>query len=257
MELKYVLYEKRDGVAVVTLNRPERLNALNRELLLELRRALEEAEKDPEIRSVVITGSGRSFCAGADVAEFAKSAAEIREFIELGGSVLEFIENMSKPVVAAVNGHALGGGFELVLACDLVVASSSAVLGSPEVNLGIIPGWGATQKLALTVGPAKAKEIVMLGEALPAEEALRLGLVNRVVAPERLIGEALELARKLSQKSPTALSIAKTVLSRSARSLLAPGLELERSMFFVAASSEDAKEGVAAFLEKRKPKWQK
>lgn len=256
MELRYVLYEKRDGVAIITLNRPERLNALSRELLADLRRALEEAERDPEVRSVVVTGSGRSFCAGADVTEFTKSAAEVREFIELGGAVFEYIENMSKPVIAAVNGYALGGGFELVLACDLVVASSNAVFGSPEVNLGIVTGWGASPKLLLTVGPAKAREIVMLGETIPAEEALRLGIVNRVVPPERLMDEALELARKLSQKSPTALSIAKAVLNRSARSLLAPGLELERSMFFVAASSEDAREGVSAFLEKRKPRWQ-
>ncbi len=256
MELRYVSYEKRDGVAVVTLNRPERLNALNRELLADLRRALEEAERDPEVRSVVVTGSGKSFCAGADVTEFAKSAAEVREFIELGWSVFEYIENMSKPVVAAVNGYALGGGFELVLSCDLVVASSSAVFGSPEVNLGIVTGWGASPKLVLIAGPAKAREIVMLGETLSAEEALRLGIVNRVVPPERLLEEALELARKFTRKSPSAVSMAKTVLNRSARSLLAPGLELERSMFFVAASSEDAREGIAAFLEKRKPRWQ-
>jgi len=255
-EMKYVAYEKRERVAIISLSRPEKLNALNREVLADLRKALEEAERDPEVRAVVITGTGKSFCAGADITEFTRGSADIGRFIELGREVFEFIENMSKPVIAAVNGYALGGGFELALSCDFVVASSNAAFGSTEINLGITPGWGATQKLAAIAGLAKAREIVMLGEVFSAEEALKLGIVHKVVQPERLMDEAIALATKLCQKSPVALSIAKLVINRSVRAILAPGLELERSMFYVAVSSEEAREGVSAFLEKRKPKWQ-
>ncbi|MCS7099317.1 MAG: enoyl-CoA hydratase/isomerase family protein [Sulfolobales archaeon] len=256
MELKYVTYEKRDSVALVTLNRPEKLNALNRELLQDLLRALELAERDPSVRVVVITGSGRAFCAGADVAEFAKSAHEVKNFIELGRRVLEYVESMSKPVIAAVNGYALGGGFELALSCDFIVASSNSFFGATEINLGIVPGWGATQKLLASAGLAKAREIVMLGEMFSADEALKLGIVSRVVPAEKLIEEALALGGKLSQKSPVALSIAKSVFSGASRSILGPGFEIEKSMFFVAISSEDAREGISAFLERRKPRWQ-
>jgi enoyl-CoA hydratase len=255
MELKYVLYEKKDFIATITLNRPEKLNALNREVLADLLKALEEAEKDQEVRAVVLVGAGRSFCAGADVTEFTKSPREVREFIDLGREVFEFIWNMSKPVIAAVHGYALGGGFELVLACDLVVASSNAFFGSTEVNLGIVPGWGATQKLLALVGPSKTRELVMLGEPFSAEEALKLGIVNRVVPPEKLLEEAMGIARKLAEKSPTAVSVAKAVINRSLRSYLAPGLEIERFMFLSSVGSEDAKEGISAFLEKRKPRW--
>lgn len=256
MELRYVVYEKREGIALITLNRPDKLNALNKELLSDLLRALKEADKDPEVRAVVLAGAGKSFCAGADVTEFTKSMADIREFIELGREVFWYLEDMSKPVVAAVNGYALGGGFELVLSCDFVVASSNSAFGSTEINIGIVPGWGATQKLTAIAGLAKAKEIVLLGDIIPAEEATKLGIVHRVVPPDRLVEEALALARKLLQRSPTALAIAKAVLNRSAKAVLEPGLELERSMFFVAVASEDAKEGITAFLQKRKPKWQ-
>lgn len=251
----YVLYEKKEEVAVITLNRPERLNALNRDLLLELRRALEVAEGDPEVKVLIITGAGRSFCVGADVAEFTKGLDEVRRFIELGSEVFSYIEKMGKPVIAAVNGYALGGGFELVLSCDFVVAASNAVFGSTEINLGIIPGWGATQKLTSIVGPAKARELVMLGELIPAEEALKLGLVHRVTPPDKLLEEAIALAKKLAEKSPTALLLAKKVLNESLRSLIAGGLELERSAFFTSVASEDGREGIKAFLEKRKPKW--
>ncbi|MCX8185371.1 MAG: enoyl-CoA hydratase/isomerase family protein [Sulfolobales archaeon] len=256
MELKYVLYEKRDNVAIVTLNRPERLNALNRELLQDLHRALEQAERDSDIRVVVLTGAGKAFCAGADVAEFTKSTHEVKDFIELGKRVFEYIENMGKPVIAAVNGYALGGGLELALSCDFIIASSSAFFGATEINLGIVPGWGATQKLLISAGLTKAREIVMLGELFSAEEALKLGIIHRVAPPEKLLEETAALARKLSQKSPTALSIAKSVFNKTSKSMLSSGFEIERSMFYVALSSEDAREGISAFLEKRKPKWQ-
>ncbi len=255
MELKYVLYEKKEAIATITLNRPEKLNALSRDVLADLLKALEEAERDREVRVVVLTGTGKSFCAGADVTEFTKSPQEVREFIDLGRKVFEFIENMSKPVIAAVNGYALGGGFELVLACDLIIASTNATFGSTEVNLGIVPGWGASQKLLAIVGPMKARELIMLGELFSAEEALKLGIVNKVVPPEKLLEEAMGVARKLAEKSPTAVSIAKAEINKSLKSYLAPGLELERTMFFMAVSSDDAKEGISAFLEKRKPRW--
>lgn len=255
MELKYVLYEKKETIATITLNRPEKLNALNRDVLSDLLKALEEAEKDKEVRVVILTGTGKSFCAGADVTEFTKSPHEVREFIDLGRKVFDFIENMSKPVIAAVNGYALGGGFELALACDIVIASSNAAFGSTEVNLGIVPGWGASQKLLAIVGPMKARELIMLGEVLSAEEALKLGIVNKVVSPERLLEEAIGIARKLAEKSPTAVSIAKAEINRSLRTYLASGLELERTLFFMSVSSDDAKEGISAFLEKRKPRW--
>ena len=252
---KYVTYEKRDGIALVTLSRSEKLNALSREVLEDLLEVLEAIGKDPEVRAVVIAGSGKAFCAGADVSEFTKSLPEIREFIDLGRRVFELLETMDKPVVAAVHGFALGGGFELALSCDLVVAAEGTQLGSPEINLGIVPGWGATQRLLATVGPYKARELVLLGDRITAEEALRLGIVNRVVPADKVLEEALSLARKLAERSPVALSTAKSIVNRSLRALTSAGLEIERSSFIAVASTEDAKEGVRAFLEKRKPQW--
>jgi len=252
---RYVAYEKREGVAVVTLGRPEKLNALSREVLEDLLEVLEAISRDPEVRAVVIAGSGKAFCAGADVSEFAKSLPEIREFIDLGRRVFEMLETMDKPVVAAVHGFALGGGFELALSCDLIVAAEGAQLGSPEINLGIVPGWGATQRLLATVGPYKARELVLLGDRITAEEALRLGIVNRVVPADRVLEEALTIARKLAEKSPVALSAAKSIVNRGLKALISVGLEVERDTFMAVASTEDAREGVRAFLERRKPQW--
>jgi enoyl-CoA hydratase/carnithine racemase len=252
---RYVTYEKRDGVAVVTLNRPEKLNALSREVLGDLLEVLEAVSRDPEVRAVVIAGAGRGFCAGADVSEFTKDLREVGEFIDLGRRVFELLETMGKPVVAAVHGFALGGGFELALSCDLIVAAEGTQLGSPEINLGIVPGWGATQKLLATVGPYKTRELVLLGDRITAEEALRLGIVNRVVPVDRVLDEAVAVARRLAEKSPVALAAAKGIINRSLRTLTSAGLEIERSTFMEVASTEDAREGVRAFLEKRKPQW--
>lgn len=252
---KYVNYEKKDNIAIITLNRPEKLNALSRELLVDLREVLESASRDPEVRVIVITGAGKAFCAGADVVEFTKSLVEIREFIDLGRRVFDFLESLEKPVIAVVHGFALGGGFELALACDLIIAAEGSQLGSPEINLGIIPGWGGTQKLLITMGPYKAREIIMLGDRISAEEALKLGIVNRVVPADKVVEEALLIAKKLAEKSPLALSAAKSVLNKSLRIMMSIGLEIERDTFIATASSEDAKEGIKAFLEKRKPQW--
>jgi enoyl-CoA hydratase/carnithine racemase len=252
---KYVNYEKKDGIGIITLNRPEKLNALSREVLVDLLEALEYASRDPDVRVIVITGAGKAFCAGADVVEFTKSLVEIKEFIDLGRRVFDFLESLEKPIIAVVHGFALGGGFELALACDLIIAAEGSQLGSPEINLGIIPGWGATQKLLITVGPYKARELVMLGDRISAEEALKLGIVNRVVPADRVIEEALSIAKKLAEKSPLALSAAKSVLNRSLRNMTSTGLEIERGTFIATTSTEDAKEGIKAFLEKRKPQW--
>jgi enoyl-CoA hydratase/carnithine racemase len=252
---KYVNYEKKDSIAIVTLNRPEKLNALSREVLIDLLETLESASKDPEVKVIVITGAGKAFCAGADVVEFTKSSTEIREFIDLGRRVFELLESLEKPVIAAVHGFALGGGFELALACDLIIAAEGSQLGSPEINLGIIPGWGATQKLLITLGPYKARELIMLGDRISAEEALKLGVVNKVVPADKVVEEALLLAKKLAEKSPVALSAAKSVLNKSLRIMMSTGLEIERSTFIITTSTEDAKEGIKAFLEKRKPQW--
>jgi len=257
MSFKNLIYEKRDNIAVITINRPEVLNALNRETLLELSAALRDAEEDPNIRVIIITGAGeKAFCAGADVREFRdKSLTEVLEFIELGHKVFAMIENLSKPVIALVNGYALGGGLELALACDFIIASTNAKLGQPEVNLGLIPGWGATQKLAKIVGLRKARELILLGETISAEEAFRIGLVDKVVPPERLWEEALQLAKKLIEKSPIALRFAKRAINTALRTTLPEGLEYEKMAFIALYSSEDAREGVRAFLEKRKPVW--
>lgn len=255
MEMKCVNYEKKENISIITLNRPEKHNALSKELLTELQKALENAENDPEVKVVIITGAGRSFCAGADITEFAKREEEVYSFIDLGRKVLSYIESMNKPVIAAVHGYTVGGGLELALACDFIVAATNAVLGSTEINIGIIPGWGATYKLIATAGISKARELVMLGETIRAEEAYRLGLVHRLAEPDKLMEEAMALAKKLLEKSSKALALTKKVLNTTLKMYMLPGSELERLAFFTAIRTEDAKEGITAFLEKRKPKW--
>jgi len=257
MSFKNIIYEKKNNVAIITINRPHVLNALNRETLLEILSALMDIEKDPDIKVLIITGTGdKAFCAGADVNEFKdKTLMEILEFIELGHRVSTMIEDLSKPVIAAINGYALGGGLELALACDFIIASSNAKLGQPEINLGIIPGWGATQRLVRLIGIRKAKELILLGEMLTAEEALQIGLVNKVVPLGRLREEAFNLAKKLKEKSPVALKFAKHTINAALKSTLPEGLDYEKMSFIALYSSEDAQEGIKAFLEKRKPVW--
>jgi len=254
---KNIVYEKKDGMAIITINRPEVLNALNKETLLEINSAIVDAEKDVDVKVVIITGAGvRAFCAGADVAELSgRSSIEIMEFIKLGQETFSLIENLSKPVIAAVNGLALGGGCEMALACDLVISSDKAMFGQPEINLGIMPGWGGTQRLMRVVGAKKAKEIVLLGEMIRADEALRIGLVNKVIPAEKLMDEATEIARKLADKSPVAIRFAKLAINKALETGLTDGLEFEKTIFALLYSSEDAKEGLKSFLDKRKPIW--
>lgn len=252
-----ILYEKRGPVAWITINRPHALNALNRQALLELEGAVRQAGEDPEVRAVIVTGAGeRAFCAGLDLREAAdKAPLEARELSKLGHRVFKLIEELPKPVIAAVNGYAMGGGMELVLSCDLAVASESAVFSQAEVNVGVTPGWGATQRLWRFVGVRRAKMLVLTGERISAAEAERLGIVNKVVPPERLREEAEALALKLAEKSPIVLRIAKEQLNRAVDNVLGPGLDYEAEVWSLLFSTHDSREGVKAFLEKRRPEY--
>ncbi|RLF16008.1 MAG: crotonase [Thermoprotei archaeon] len=257
MSFTNILYEKKGPIAKITLNRPQVLNALNTETFLELEKALKEAEADPDVKVVVITGAGdKAFCAGLDLKEIAeKSSIEARELSRLGHRVFKLIENLSKPVIAAVNGYALGGGMELCLSCDLAIASENASFGQAEVNVGLTPGWGATQRLWRIVGVRKAKELILTGDRISAAEAERLGIVNKVVPPDKLQEEAEALALKLAEKSPVVLRIAKDQINRSLDLTLTAGLDYEADLWSLLFATFDAREGVKAFLEKRKPSY--
>jgi enoyl-CoA hydratase len=249
-----ILVEKRGAVAVLTINRPDKLNALNAQVHAEGVAALEELRKDDAVRVLVITGAGeKSFIAGADISEFAgKTPFEQRSgFNER--TLFNSLDSFPKPVIAMINGFALGGGCELALACDIRLASEKARLGQPEINLGIIPGGGGTQRLTRLVGEGKSMELILSGDMIDAQTAYNLGLVNHVYAPEELEAKTFELANKIAEKSPIALQMAKEAVKLASRSNLDEGLRREVDLFAVCFSTEDKEEGVAAFLEKRKP----
>jgi enoyl-CoA hydratase/3-hydroxyacyl-CoA dehydrogenase len=251
-----IIVRKEKPIAWIILNRPEKLNAINPKMLEELSRALDELEEDPDIRVVIVKGSGRAFSAGADVTAFAGinpilAVKASRKFQELTLKMQFY----TKPVIAAIHGYALGGGLELALSADFRIASEDAMLGQPEINLGFIPGAGATQRLARIVGPARAKELIMTGDLIPAVEAYKMGLVNKVVKPEALDGEARSLAMKLADKPPLALMAAKLAVDMGLEAGLWPGLAMESQLFGILFSTEDVIEGVTAFLEKRRPKF--
>lgn len=249
-----ILVEKRGAVAVLTINRPDKLNALNSQVHREGVAALDELRKDDSLRVLVITGAGeKSFIAGADISEFAgKTPFEQRSgFNER--TLFNSLDSFPKPVIAMINGFALGGGCELALACDIRLASEKARFGQPEINLGIIPGGGGTQRLTRLVGEGKSMEIILSGEMIDAQAAYNLGLVNHVYAPEELEAKTFEMANKISEKSPIALQMAKEAVKLASRSNLDEGLRREVDLFAVCFSTEDKEEGVAAFLEKRKP----
>jgi enoyl-CoA hydratase/3-hydroxyacyl-CoA dehydrogenase len=249
--------EREQSTLWIILNRPHRLNAFNDVLIGELAEMLDTAENDPSVRCVVITGDGdRAFSAGADVTMFPKATPISSEIgSRAGQKTFSKIEEMSKPVIAAINGYALGGGLELALACDFRVAAEHAELGSPEILLGLIPGWGGTQRLARLIGLARAKELVMFGNRLKAEEALRIGLVNKVVHYERLRDEVREMAKKLSEGPPLALKFAKQVLNFGTQVPLDEGLRLEAAMNGLLFATQDLKEGVEALMGKRKAEF--
>ena len=257
MEYKNLIIEKEEAIAVLTMNRPKMLNALNSETLSELKSALESLEKDKEVKAVVITGAERAFVAGADISEMIDmNALEGQNYGKLGQEAFFKIENLRKPVIAAVNGFALGGGCELAMACDIRIASSKAKFGQPEVNLGVTPGFGGTQRLPRLVGKAKAKELIFTGDIINADEALRIGLVNQVVEPEKLMEESKNLAKKIASKGQIAVQLAKADINYGMEVDLASGCTIEVDAFGLCFSTKDQKEGMKAFLEKRKPKFE-
>jgi len=258
MAYETLMSERKEAVSWITLQRPKALNALNRRVLEELDDALRAFERDPESRVCVLTGAGeKAFVAGADISEMAgMTPLEAQAFCRLGQEVFLRIESIEKPVVAAVNGYALGGGCELALACDLVFASEKAQFGQPEINIGIIPGFGGTQRLPKAVGMWRAREWIYLGEMITAQRAFEIGLVNRVFPQERLLEEVENIARKLSEKPPVALAQAKKAIQKGLVLDLHTGCVLEREAFAVTFAAADRAEGMQAFLAKRKPVFQ-
>jgi enoyl-CoA hydratase len=247
-----VLVEREDPVAVVLLNRPDALNALSDELMDELVTTLVELDRDGDVRCIVLGGSERVFAAGADIAELARSSA-IDLYYQRRVERWDAIAGLWTPLVAAVSGYCLGGGCELAMACDLIVASESALFGQPETGVGVIPGAGGTQRLTRAVGKALAMDMILTGRFLSAEEAERAGLVARVVAREAWLEEAKRVAREIAAQAPVAVRLAKEAVDRAFESPLQLGLEHERRLLYLAFASEDAREGLNAFLEKRKP----
>jgi enoyl-CoA hydratase len=242
-----------DRVATLTVDRPKVLNALNRATLVEIGRALDAVRPDPNVAVVVVTGGGeKAFVAGADIAEMRDLApSEARAFARLGQGVFRSIERMDKPVIAAINGYALGGGLELALACDIRIASEKARLGQPEVALGVTPGFGGTQRLARLVGPAAAKLLLFTGETIGAAEALRIGLVNEVVPPEALADRVRAIATTIASRGPVAVGLVKAAVDAGLQVDIDRGAEIEADLFGLAFSTEDRREGMVAFLEKR------
>lgn len=258
MSFENLLLEKRDGVAVVTVNRPDKLNALNRKTMEELDAAFTALGSEAEVRGVILTGAGeKAFVAGADIGELAaQSPVEGKEFSIRGQKTLDKIENLGKPVIAAVNGFALGGGCELAMACHLRIASENAKLGTPEVKLGIMCGYAGTQRLSRLVGKGRALEILLSGEMVDAQEAFRIGLVNRVVAKDRLLAEAEGLLRKMLANGPVSLRFTMEAVNAGLEVPFDQAQYLEATLFGLICTTEDMKEGTRAFLEKRPAKFQ-
>lgn len=255
MDYQTLLVSTGEKVATITLNRPEALNALNSALLAELAAALGVLDADPEVRAIILTGSAKAFAAGADVREMSeKGFAGIYEE-ELFGASFEAIGRCRKPIIAAVAGFCLGGGCELAMACDFILAADTAKFGQPEINLGIIPGLGGTQRLARLIGRSKAMELVLTGRLIGAEEAERAGLAARVVPAADLLAEAAKVAGAIAAKSPVAVRAAKEAVLRSEETALREGVLFERRLFQALFATEDQKEGMAAFLEKRPPRF--
>ncbi len=253
MAYENLLYEKKDQIGYITFNRPKLLNALNRKTMEELGDLLSVARDDAEVRALILTGAGeKAFIAGADINELAqRTAIDGKEFSLFGQGVLHMLETMGKPSIAAINGYALGGGCEMALACTIRLASRTAKLGQPEVKLGILPGYGGSQRLARLCGKGAAHELVLSGEMISAEEALRIGLVNRVVEPAELIPAAEALAKKIIANAPLAVKFAMEAIEHGMEMPQEEGLFLEAALFGLCCATEDMREGTRAFLEKR------
>lgn len=253
MAFENLLYEKRNGIGYVAVNRPEKLNALNRKTMDELHDCFQEIERDDEVRAVILTGAGeKAFVGGADINELAvQTPVEGKERSRRGQRILDLIEHLGKPVIAAVNGYALGGGCELALACTIRIASENARLGQPEVKLGLIPGYAGTQRLPRLVGRGRALEMVLSGEPVSAAEAYRIGLVNQVVPAQDLIATAEKLAQKILANAPLAVKFALEAVNHGLEMTQAEGQFLEANLFGLCCTTADMKEGTRAFLEKR------
>jgi enoyl-CoA hydratase/carnithine racemase len=255
--LATVLYEKKDGIAYVTINRPKVLNALNMPTWKDLRTAFEDARDDAAIRGVILTGSGnKAFIAGADIGELAEATAvDAEQSSRFGQAVLDLVENLGKPVIAAVNGFALGGGCETAMACTIRIAVDSARFGQPEVTLGLLPGGGGTQRLPRLVGKGRALQLILSGEMISAQDAYRIGLINELVPATDLITRAEAILRKIASNAPVAVKFALDATNKGMETSQDEGLLLEASYFGLCAATEDKKEGTTAFLEKRAPRF--
>ena len=253
MSYENILYDKKDGIATITFNRPKVLNALNRRTVEELQSALLDARDDSSVRVVILTGAGeKAFVAGADIGELAQQTpVGGKEFSLFGQSVFHLLETIGKPSICAINGFALGGGCELALACSIRIASKTARLGQPEVKLGILPGYGGSQRLTRLCGKGMAHELCLTGEMIGAEEALRIGLVNHIYEPGELLPAAETMAKKIIANAPLAVKFTMEAIERGVEMPLAEGLFLEATLFGVACATDDMREGTKAFLEKR------
>lgn len=258
MELKNVIFEKEVNVAIVTINRPKALNALNSQTLNDLDKVLNVLENDNTVYAIILTGAGeKAFVAGADISEMKDlNENQGKEFSLLGNKIFRRFENLNKPVIAAINGFALGGGCELAMACDIRVASEKAKFAQPETSLGITPGFGGTQRLPRIVGEGKAKELIFTGDIIKANEALKIGLVNKVVTPEILMDEAKSLANKIASNAPIAISLCKDAINRGIQVNIDKAIEIEVEDFGKCFSTEDQKEGMTAFMERRSKNFQ-
>ncbi len=257
MVFENLLYEKRDGIGFLTFNRPKVLNALNRKTMQDLNEALNAAREDDAVRVLILTGAGeKSFVAGADISELAvQTPAGGKETAAFGQGVLQHLESLGKPSIAAINGFALGGGCEVALACSIRLASNTARIGQPEVKLGIITGYGGSQRLARLCGKGVALELCLTGEMISAEEALRIGLVNHIYEPAELMPAAVELAKKIIANPPHSILYTMEAILRGSEMPLAEGQYLETALFGLCASTDDMREGTRAFLEKRPPQF--
>jgi len=250
---QYIQVEKKEDIAIVRINRPEKLNAMNIEVIKEMGIVMDELDKDDAVKAVVITGAGeKAFSAGADIEYMSKiSPLEAEEYALTGHATLNKIENLKKPVIAAVNGYALGGGCELALSCDIRIASKNAAMGQPEVTIGICPGWGGTQRLMRIIGPARAKELIFTGKKIRADEALQMGLVNKVTELAELMDECTSIAKQIAKNSSIAVRVSKTLLNKGMDSDINTGLKLEIFGWSLCFTHKDREERMTAFVQKK------
>jgi len=256
MDYNNIILNKKDGIAYLILNKPAVLNALCSDVLSEMNNAIDDVQTDESIHILIITGNGKAFVAGADISEMKNmTPEEARNFSRYGQQIFRKIELLEMPVIAAVNGFALGGGCELAMSCDIRIASDKAKFSQPEINLGVIPGFAGTQRLARITGAAKAKELIFTGNMIDAYEAEKIGLVNKVVAAEELLNEAQKLAEAIAEKPQTAIKHIKTAITRGYETDIETGMVIENDLFSLCFTTNDQKEGMSAFLEKRKAEF--